>query len=131
MKPKKGSRLEPPPYTVRIEINRMNPAAIQAQNDLYIQAYTMAAQAEQSFPLSALFQLLNVDGKERVLPVIQRVEATTQQMQQLAAENEQLKGQIDSMQQNLDGYANILSSTPGSQDALAAIGGGSGQVSPM
>lgn len=129
MKPqKKQSRLEPPPYTVQIEINRKNPAAVQAQNDLFIQAYTMAAEGGQVFPLTALFQLLQVDGKERIIPVLREVEATTQQMQQLAAENEQLKAQTESMQQTLDGYANIISSNPGSQDALTAMGGNADQA---
>lgn len=127
----KHSRLEPPPYTVRIEITRMNPAAVQAQNDLYIQAYTMAAQAGQVFPLTALFQLLNVDGKERILPVLQQVEATTAQMQQLAQENEQLRGQVQQLNETLDGYASIVSSSPGSQDALQAMGGGASQIQPM
>lgn len=125
---KKQSRLEPPPYTVRIEITRQNPAAVQAQNDLYIQAYTMAAQAGQVFPLTALFQLLNVDGKERILPVLQQVEATTAQMQQMQMENEQLRGQVDQLNETLDGYASIVSSSPGSQDALAAMGGNAEQA---
>jgi len=127
----KHSRLEPPPYTVRIEITRMNPAAVQAQNDLYIQAYTMAAQAGQVFPLTALFQLLNVDGKERILPVLEQVEATTAQMQQMAQENEQLRSQVQQLNETLDGYASIVSSSPGSQDALQAMGGGASQVQPM
>ena len=124
----KQSRLEPPPYTVRIEIIRMNPAAVQAQNDLYIQAYTMAAQAGQVFPLTALFQLLNVDGKERILPVLAEVEATTNQMQQMAQENEALRGQVQQLNETLDGYASIVSSSPGSQDALTAMGGNADQA---
>jgi len=125
---RKQSRLEPPPYTVRIEITRLNPAAVQAQNDLYIQAYTMAAQAGQVFPLTALFQLLNVDGKERILPVLREVEATTAQMQQMAQENEALRGQVQQLNETLDGYASIVSSSPGSQDALTAMGGNADQA---
>lgn len=104
---KKGP-LEPPPYTVRIEIQRANPAAIQAMNDLYIQAYTMSAQAGQVFPLTALFQLLNVEGKERVLPVLEQVDAQTQQMQQLAQQNQVLQQQVDNLTTTLDSYAQQL-----------------------
>ena len=129
---KKKNRLEPPPYTVQVEINRKNPAAVQAQNDLFIQAYTMAAEAGQVFPLTALFQLLNVDGKDRILPTLAQVEATTQQMQALSQENEQLKGQVENLNQTLDGYASIISSNPGSQQALAAMGGtGTGVEQPV
>jgi cell division protein FtsB len=91
----------------------------------------MAAQAGQVFPLTALFQLLNVDGKERILPVLEQVEATTAQMQQLAQENEQLRGQVQQLNETLDGYASIVSSSPGSQDALQAMGGGASQAQPM
>ena len=100
--------LEPPPYTVRIEIQRKNPAAVQAMNDLYIQAYTMAAQAGQVFPLTALFQLLNVEGKERVLPVLQAVDAQTQMVQQMAQENQMLKQQVADMNTALDSYAQSM-----------------------
>jgi hypothetical protein len=120
---KKHSRLEPPPYTVRIEILRQNPAAVQAQNDLFIQAYTMAAQAQQIFPLKALFKLLNVDGKEKILPVLEENDAITQQMNALAQQNQQLQQQVDSLNETLDGYSNLVSSTPGSDEALTSLGG--------
>lgn len=124
MRPKKKqSRLEPPPYTVRIEILRQNPAAVQAQNDLFIQAYTMAAQAQQIFPLKALFKLLNVDGKEKILPVLEENDAITQQMNALAQQNQQLQQQVDSLNETLDGYSSLVSSTPGSDEALTSLGG--------
>ena len=114
----KGS-LEPPPYTVRIEIQRANPAAVQAMNDLYIQAYTMSAQAGQVFPLTALFQLLNVEGKERVLPVLEQVDAQTQMMQQMSQENQALRQQVETMQTSLDSYAQALASDVGDLQASA------------
>lgn len=124
MRPKKKEGpLEPPPYTVRIEIVRSNPAAVQAQNDLFIQAYTMAAQARQNFPLSVLFRLLNVDGKEKIIPVLQENETMMQQMQQMAQENQALQQQVASLNETLDGYANLVSSPAGTEDALTAMGG--------
>ena len=102
--------MDPPPYTVQIKIQRLNPAAVQAQNDLYIQAYTMAAEHGQVFPLTALFQLLNVDGKDRVLPVLEQSDMMTQQMQVMAAENEQLRAQVQNLNTSLDSYAQSLTS---------------------
>ena len=69
-----------------------------------------------------------MDGKERILPVLREVEATTQQIQELTAQNQQLQGQVDQLNETLDGYASIVSSSPGSQDALQAMGGGAEQM---
>lgn len=80
-----------PPYSVQIQVSRRNPLRVQAQNELFIQAYTMSAQAGQQFPLKMLFELLQVDGKDRIMPVLEEVDQTTQIIQQLAAENEALK----------------------------------------
>lgn len=101
-----GKGTAPPPYTVQIQVQRRNPLRIQAQNEMFIQAYSMAAQAQQVFPLTALFELLNVDGKERIMPILRETEVVTQQLQQmaqqteaLAQENEQLKQGVSNLQQ--------------------------------
>ena len=99
-KKEKGS-LPPPPYTVQVQIQRRNPLRQQAQNELFMQAYSMAAQAGAPFPLSVLFKLMHVDGKERILPEIQQFEMLQQQMQDLAAQNEQLTQQNAELQQGL------------------------------
>lgn len=104
-----GSVLPPPPYTVQVQIQRRNPMRVQAQNDLMIQAYTMAAQAGQNFPLKLLFELLNVDGKDRIMPVLEEMDQTQQMLQQMGQENETLKGQVQNMQTALDSYAQNLS----------------------
>jgi hypothetical protein len=88
-KPKNG-RTPPPPYTVQIQVQRRNPLRQQAQNELIMQAYSMSAQAGNPFPLSTLFRLLHVDGKERILPELMQFETLQQQMQELASMNEQL-----------------------------------------
>lgn len=88
-KPKNG-RTPPPPYTVQIQVQRRNPLRQQAQNELFMQAYSMSAQAGNPFPLSTLFKLLHVDGKERILPELMQFETLQQQMQELASMNEQL-----------------------------------------
>jgi FtsZ-binding cell division protein ZapB len=66
-----------------------------------MQAYSMAAQAGTPFPLSVLFKLMHVDGKERILPEIQQFEMLQKQMQELAAQNEQLTQQNAELQQGL------------------------------
>jgi hypothetical protein len=104
---------EPPPYSVQVQVQRRNPLRIQAQNELFLQAYSMSAQAQQYFPLPALFELLNVDGKEKVMPILQQGDMVMQQMQQLQAQNqqllaqnEQLKMDIGAMQKLNQQYAN-------------------------
>ena len=69
-----GASMPPPPYTVQVQVQRRNPLRQQAQNELFMEAYAMCAKAGQPFPLSVLFELLQIDGKERVLPVIRETE---------------------------------------------------------
>ena len=96
--------IPPPPYTVQVQVQRRNPLRQQAQNELFMQAYSMSAQAGQFFPLSVLFELLHVDGKERILPVLKQNENYMQQMQQMQAQLEQQAMQMQQMQQ---GMANL------------------------
>lgn len=105
---KKGGLLPPPPYVVQIQIQRRNPLRVAAQNDLMIQAYTMAAQSGQNFPLSTLFELLVVDGKDRVLPKLRELDAQAQMLQELQAQNQQLTEANQGLQTSLDAYANTL-----------------------
>lgn len=93
--------LPAPPYTVQVQVQRRNPLRQQAQNELVLQAYQMSAEAGQYFPLSTLFELLQVEGKERILPVLRENE-------HLPAENADLKemcraadGMMTRQQQNV------------------------------
>ena len=81
----------PPPYTVQVQVQRRNPLRQQAQNDLFLQAYQLSAEAGQYFPLSALFEILHVDGKERILPLLKENELLPVQLQQRTEENEDLR----------------------------------------
>lgn len=85
-----GNVYPAPPYSVQVQVSRRNPLRVQAQNDLFLQAYSMSAQAGTSFPLTTLFQLLNVDGKDKILPVLAQNERTTQIIQGLQQQIEQL-----------------------------------------
>jgi prefoldin subunit 5 len=64
-----------------------------------------------------------VDGKEKILPVLEQNEVIQQQMQQMAQENAALQQQVASLNETLDGYANLVSSPAGTDDALVAMGG--------
>lgn len=97
-----------PPYSVQVQVSRRNPLRIQAQNDLFLQAYSMSAQAGANFPLTTLFQLLNVDGKDKILPVLQQNDQTTQliqsmqqQIEQLTAAGQEQQKQMASLQQTI------------------------------
>lgn len=97
-KPKKGV-LAPPPYTVQVECITRDPSRIDQINNLYMEAFTMAAQMQQYFPLSALFRLLNIEGKDRLLPVIEENEQQQATMQQMQQQIEQMTAQMQQLQQ--------------------------------
>ena len=109
----------PPPYTVQVEIVSRDPARIDSMNATFMQAYTMAAQAQQYFPLSALFRLMNLEGKDRLLPIIEANETHQQQMQQLQQNNEQLMAQMAQMQKEND---NLRLTATQMTNALASVG---------
>ena len=87
-----------PPYLVQVEIEKRNPVQIQAQNEMFLQAYTMAAQAQQFFPLSSLFRMLNVEGKDRILPILEENEAQQDMIAQLQGQIEQMTPQMEQLQ---------------------------------
>ena len=94
--------INPPPYTVQIEVSSRDPQRIADQNQMFMEAYTMSAQAQQFFPLSALFEVLNLDGKDRILPVLRANENYQEQMQQMQAQLEQLGQQMAGLQEEND-----------------------------
>ena len=118
---RKGKHLPPPPYTVQIQVQRRNPLRQQAQNELIIQAYNMSAQAGQYFPLSTLFELLHVDGKDRILPVLRQNEMQQQMMAQLQAQVQQQAAQIEQLAQS---EANL-------KEVNAELAGMAGQTAPI
>ena len=56
-----------------------------------------------------LLELLQVDGKERILPVVRQSETFAQQMQELAAQNEQLTAENQQLQ---EGITNLQGAEP-------------------
>lgn len=111
--------IAPPPYSVQVEVEQRSPARVDAMNQMYMEAYTMAAQAKQYFPLSALFRLMNIDGKDRLLPVIEANEQQQQLMEQLQQQNQQLTEQMQQLQQKNDALRRTSTQM---SNALANIG---------
>lgn len=101
----KGKRLPPPPYHVQVQVQRRNPLRVQAQNELFIQVYNMAAQSQAPFPLSLLFELLTIDGKERILGVVREAEASASQQAQLMQQNAEQEQTIANLRSVLGKYA--------------------------
>lgn len=99
---KKKGVIPAPPYTVRVQVERMNPNAISEQNQLFVDAYKMSAESGQMFPLSALFSILNIDGKDRILPIIRDVEHYQQVMQQMQEQNQMLQQQNAEQQESIN-----------------------------
>ena len=106
-----------PCYTVQVQVQRRNPLRQQAQNELFMQAYSMAAQAGASFPLSVLFELLHVDGKEKILPILKQSETMYQQMQELAAQNEQLMMENQQLNQGVANLQEVVDELTGGAES--------------
>lgn len=122
--------VNPPPYTVQIEITSRDPQRIANQNQMFMEAYTMSAQAQQFFPLSALFEILNLDGKDKILPVIRANETYQQQMQALQQQVQQMGEQL---QQMAEENQNLKKTTMemGNSIATMSAGQGGGQAAPQ
>lgn len=125
--------VNPPPYTVQIEVSSRDPQRIANQNQMFMEAYTMSAQAQQFFPLSSLFQILNLDGKDKILPVIEANENYQEQMQQMQQQMEQMAQQMEQMQnenQSLRRTASDMTNTLATMSARRGAGQTPGSVSP-
>ena len=84
----------------------------------------MSAQAQQFFPLSALFQILNLDGKDKILPVIQSNEHYQEQMQQMQQQLEQMGQQVAQLQND---NMNLKMANEDMEASLASISAKKGQ----
>ncbi|MDR3052222.1 MAG: hypothetical protein LBU67_10975 [Oscillospiraceae bacterium] len=63
-----------PPYTVQVQVQRRNPMRVQAQNELVLQVAQMQAQSGAPLPASTVLKMLVVDGKDRILPILEEDE---------------------------------------------------------
>ena len=94
---KKGKKVVPPPYSVQIEISSKDPQRIANQNQMFMEAYSMAAQTPYPIRLSSLLKMCNLDGKDRIIPTIEADEHYAEQMQQMQQQLEQMQAQMQGM----------------------------------
>lgn len=120
--------VNPPPYTVQIEVSSRDPQRIANQNQMFMEAFTMSAQAQQFFPLSALFQILNLDGKDRILPVIRANETYQQQMEALQQQVQQMGQELEKAQAE---NQNLRKTTTQMTNKLAEVGANGGGLIPQ
>ena len=106
--PHEDGAVPAPPYSVQVQVQRRNPLRQQAQNDLFLQAYRLSAQAGQYFPLSALFDILHVDGKDRILPVLRENELLPQENADLRRMCEQAGELMDNQRQTARGQQQVV-----------------------
>ena len=114
--------VNPPPYTVQIEISSRDPQRVANTNQMYMEAFTMSAQTPNPMKLSDLFKILNLDGKDKVLPVIEANEHYQEQMMQMQQQLEQAGQQMEQLQQentNLKQATTQMSNTIASMSARA------------
>lgn len=122
--------VNPPPYTVQIEVSSRDPQRIANQNQMYMEAYTMSAQAQQFFPLSSLFELLNLDGKDKILPVIKENEHYQEQMQQMQQQLQEMQMQLEQAQEQNQNLKDGLNITKNTLANMGAQPGGNVQMAP-
>ena len=98
----------PPPYTVQIEISSRDPERVANRNQMFMEAFTMAAQTPNPMRVSDLFRLLNLDGKEYILPVIEANEhyqemmnEMQQKLEQSEAENEHFRDENQALRRQV------------------------------
>jgi len=89
----------PPPYTVEVEISSKDPQRVANENQMYMEAYSMAAQTPYPIRLSSLLKMVNIDGKDRILPVVEAEEKYHELMQAMQHKIEEMQAQMAGMQE--------------------------------
>ena len=97
-----------PAYRVNTQIRRRNPLRIESENQLILQLYEMSLRGNAPMDVLNVLELLQVDGKERILPRMQEAQqqqAQTAQALQLAqaatAEAQQSREQMTGMREQM------------------------------
>lgn len=112
---KTGSVVPPPPYIVRVNVERMNPNFVSEQNQFFIDAYKMSVESQKPMPLSTLFRILNVDGKDKLLPIIDAAENYNETLQMVVQQNEQLNQTVQDQQKSIDALKRSVVSMSGAK----------------
>ena len=111
----KTDAVNPPPYSVEIEVSSRDPQRIANQNQMFMEAYSMAAQTPYPIRLSSLLKMCNLDGKDRIVPVVEdeeryneKIIELQQQMGQMQAQMEQLQGENDVLKKTNEDMTNSM-----------------------
>ena len=127
---KKGKgAVNPPPYTVEIEISSRDPQRIANQNQMFMEAYQMAAQTPYPIKLSSLLKMCNLDGKDRIIPLIEADERYGEQMQMMQQQLEQMQAQMEQLNEQNNTLKNAVRDSVATMDQMAAQRGGNAPAS--
>lgn len=111
--------VNPPPYTVQIEVSSRDPQRVANQNQMYMEAFTMAAQTENPMRLSDLFRILNLDGKDKILPVIEESEHYAEKMRAMEEQIKELSEQLEAAEEKTQ---NLRDGLEMSQNTISTLG---------
>jgi regulator of replication initiation timing len=117
----------PPPYTVQTEVSSRDPQRVANQNQMFMEAYQMAAQTPFPIRFSSLLRILNLDGKDRIQPVIEADEHYQEQMQALQQQLAQIQEQMQGMAEENQSLRQKITDTT---NTLANVAAKKGSVPP-
>lgn len=103
----KPDDLPAPPYTVQVQVQRRNPARQQAQNEFILQMAQISGQSGQPIPPLKMAELLQMDGKDRLLPALRELDQTQQMMQMLTQKAEEATMAAEQLAQKLEGVQRL------------------------
>lgn len=109
-----------PAYRVNTQIRRRNPLRVESENELVLKLYEMSLSSGEPLPLASVLELLQVDGKDRILPRVQEAQRQQEAAQQALAaaqaateDAQQSRQQMETMRRSmLDTAKTALSSDP-------------------
>lgn len=125
-----GDAMQPPAYSVRVEVQRVNPAHTEAHNERLMRAAEIAAQTNQPIPPADLFDaMIGIRDKDRIVGLLRSAQTSAQELEQLRAQNEQLIRQLAEKEQLVAGWRTKMRGTQGGAAAVnqakeAAMAGG-------
>lgn len=125
--PAKGNGvLPPPPYSVRVQVQKRNPLEMQAWNEQIGNIVNLCAQAGTPLPPVAVVSLMRgIEEKQSILRMLQENDHTQEQLQaaigqaqQATAEMEDLRGQMNALQKITAKQNEYIAQQPGQGDSV-------------
>lgn len=114
-----GDELPKPAYTVRVQVQRRDPAWTERNNQMVQAAAQTAAAAGMPIPPHVQFMMMQgVANKGQIVRTLKEVDAMYAQMNQLKAENEQMHVQMVGKDEAVNRYKKAFGS-PGVNQAVA------------